>query len=217
MAENRYKILRSKNASTDENCKSIRALARKLEIGPTHISEIERDMREPSFGEILKYHNYFNVSIEYLIGESDETGYKVSGVEPADNPNTKTDKASKRLAKIMSAEKPEDVLIKQAVSFLLETTTGDVVMSDLADILFGTTQLGEEDLTILENKHTHEYHRIHNSDMETLGRRFVNTLMILRDPKYRKMKYNEIKTILMNVEDDEIIKDDYSGKCQYRA
>ncbi len=223
--ENRYKYLRN-NRAKDENCKSIRALARALNIAPTHISEIERGLRDPSFSELLKYHQYFGVSIEYLIGETDTdqpaiVNSKDTKIPESDLAESSTiapdQKVYAEIKKIMDDNSKNGELIKQAVQFLFGTTTGKVVLNDLADVLFGISHGGEEDLCVLRNLDTHELNRIHNADMQTVGKRFVNALLLLRDPKYRKMRYNELKLILSNIESENIIEDDYSDKCYFEA
>lgn len=51
---------------------SIRKFATLIDISHTHISEIERSTRPPSQSELKKYHNFFKVSYEYLLGETKE-------------------------------------------------------------------------------------------------------------------------------------------------
>lgn len=68
----RYEHLRKSNL--DENGKPIgvNSLATKIGIASPRISEIEHGKRDMSLTELKAYHRYFNVSMEYLLGETNE-------------------------------------------------------------------------------------------------------------------------------------------------
>ena len=67
---NIYKKLRK--LKNDQNGKplSMRALEKEIGINHAHISEIETGKRLPSINEIRKYHDYFGVSYDTLLGGS---------------------------------------------------------------------------------------------------------------------------------------------------
>lgn len=46
-------------------------LAKKLSVSPSAIGMYERDLREPNNELTIKIANFFNVSIDYLLGNSD--------------------------------------------------------------------------------------------------------------------------------------------------
>lgn len=50
---------------------SQRQLAKILDIKNSRISDIETGKREATLPELIKYHNHFNVTLEYLIGETE--------------------------------------------------------------------------------------------------------------------------------------------------
>ena len=67
---NRYKQLREGlDDCTQEK------LAKELNITKTQISDLERAKRYPSMNELIQYHNKFNVTLEYLLGLSNNKEY----------------------------------------------------------------------------------------------------------------------------------------------
>lgn len=67
-------IYRNLRLSTlDENKKpmGVNKLAEKLSIASSRISELENGKREMSLTELKVYHSFFNVSFEYLLGETE--------------------------------------------------------------------------------------------------------------------------------------------------
>lgn len=49
-------------------------LAKNIGIGQSTIVGYERGDREPTASNLIKYANYFNVSMDYLVGRTDELG-----------------------------------------------------------------------------------------------------------------------------------------------
>ncbi len=66
MIKNRIKKLRK------ENDLSQRALAKKLNLSPSTIAMYETGDRKPDSDTLQKIANYFNVSVDYLLGNTDE-------------------------------------------------------------------------------------------------------------------------------------------------
>lgn len=65
MLGTRIKLLREKLGLKQED------LAKKLSVSPSAIGMYERNLREPNNELILKIANFFNVSVDYLLGKSD--------------------------------------------------------------------------------------------------------------------------------------------------
>ena len=59
--------------------------AKKIDVAPSTVGAYERDTREPSFEILKRMSNYFNVSIDYLLCNTDEPRM----VEDALNDNSK--------------------------------------------------------------------------------------------------------------------------------
>ena len=53
-------------------------LAKNIGIGQSTIVGYERDDREPTASNLIKYANYFNVSMDYLVGRTDELGAMIT-------------------------------------------------------------------------------------------------------------------------------------------
>lgn len=66
----RYKKLRQKVRDNNGNVISIKELSEKICIAAPRISELENNKREMSLTELKAYHTFFNVSFEYLLGET---------------------------------------------------------------------------------------------------------------------------------------------------
>lgn len=66
-----YKGLRQTLKDENGNTVSIKALAEKMGLAASRISELENNKREMSLTELKAYHKYFKVSFEYLLGETD--------------------------------------------------------------------------------------------------------------------------------------------------
>lgn len=65
MLGTRIKLLREELGLKQEE------LAKKLAVSPSAIGMYERNLREPNNELILKFANFFNVSVDYLLGKSD--------------------------------------------------------------------------------------------------------------------------------------------------
>lgn len=65
MLGNRIKLLREELGLKQEE------LAKKLSVSPSAIGMYERDLREPNNELTLKIADFFNVSLDYLLGKSD--------------------------------------------------------------------------------------------------------------------------------------------------
>ena len=66
--KNRFKKLRKENSLTQKE------LGKKLQLGESTISHYERGDREPSHNILIKIARFFNVSIDYLLGNKKNRG-----------------------------------------------------------------------------------------------------------------------------------------------
>ena len=49
---------------------SVRELSKEINIAPSTISQIENEKREPTVEQVMIYKHFFNVSLDYLVGET---------------------------------------------------------------------------------------------------------------------------------------------------
>ena len=67
-----FKTLRQEDGLTQNQ------LAKNIGIGQSTIVGYERGDREPTASNLIKYANYFNVSMDYLVGRTDELGAMIT-------------------------------------------------------------------------------------------------------------------------------------------
>ena len=67
----RFKLLREeRDYELDKNKKCTQGmLAKELGISNAQISDLERGVKTPSFNELVRYSDYFDVPMEYLLGK----------------------------------------------------------------------------------------------------------------------------------------------------
>ncbi len=201
-----YKALRELGMKEDQNCESIRKLGQALSIGASRISELERGTREASLQEMKKYHSYFGVSYDVLMGDKPYDGSEVKINKTVD------EALMKSIEEIMFSEDVRKKPDKQTVEFLIGTTTGNVLLRKLSDVLFGVNYGDAPDGEILKDKNIGEYHKVFHEDISGIAKRFVASLMVFRDPKYRVLNSNELGLVLHN---SDSMTDNYSKKVQF--
>ncbi|MDE6101488.1 MAG: helix-turn-helix domain-containing protein [Ruminococcus sp.] len=84
----RYKELRRTIKNSSGDTISIKDFSEQIQLATSRISELENGKREMSLTELKAYHNFFHVSFEYLLGETDiksvneniQTACKVTGL-----------------------------------------------------------------------------------------------------------------------------------------
>ena len=59
------------NELRKEKSLTLRQLAKDLDISYSSLNKYEREDQQPSFGTLIKIADYFNVSVDYLLGNSD--------------------------------------------------------------------------------------------------------------------------------------------------
>lgn len=195
---NVYRELRE-NYKIDGKTISLRALSKKLGIGFSHISEIENGIKKPSINVMRKYHDFFGVTMDYLIGED------------ADGIVASSEDVKYAIKTVQNKETSEDILKKQTVEFLFGTNPGKAILYQLSEILFGVEDLNKETGTYVSDERN-ELHRITHESIEDRSKQLVNELIMLRDPKYRKASYNEVRVISENCK-SMALKDEYSKKA----
>lgn len=66
-----YKELRLSTLDENQKPMGVNKLSEKINIASSRISELENGKREMSLTELKAYHSFFNVSFEYLLGETE--------------------------------------------------------------------------------------------------------------------------------------------------
>ncbi len=186
---NKYKELRVNNKTESGDTMSIRALAKEIHISPSHISEIENEVIKPSLNQIMRYHDYFGVSVDYLVG--DDNGIVASNED-----------IRYAMKKVQKAESDEEILLKQTVELLFGTTVGRAILYQMSEILFGVENKDMAAGDYVKNEKTGELHRITHESIKDLTEQLSNELVVLRDPKYRKATYNELQLISEGLKDN---------------
>lgn len=193
-------------SKTDENGKkmTIRELAKEIGVAGSHICELENENKSPSFNEIKRYHDYFNVPYEDLLGE----------IRAFDGIIADKQDVKYSMEIIQKADTSEDILLKQTVEVLFGTEPGKVLLFQLAELLFGVKNEDIEDGAYCKDKEYEELHVITHESIEKKAQQFINKLLLIRDPKYRNLSYNELNLVIDNVKDVDSL-DEYSKKCVF--
>lgn len=110
----------------ENNGYSLRTLAKELKADHAHISAVEHGRLSPSMQMLDKYHRYFNVSYEYLLGETDEPTSTELGKAKFD---TEEIYALKCLAE-------DNKLCYNTLSYLLTDTYGQVFLEELSNCIY---------------------------------------------------------------------------------
>lgn len=98
-------------------------------VGYSHISELEKG-KDPSFNQLKAYHEFFNVSYEFLLGET--TDPYVPGNDAKPKVNTEIDDA----IYILSVDRNKNSREKwKIVNMLLSTEKGQLLLSYLAELV----------------------------------------------------------------------------------
>lgn len=109
----RFRALREELDTIKRDCTQDE-LAKKIHISKPQISELENGKRLPSISELKVYHRYFNVPMEYLLGELDCRDYEY--LEKSTQTGL-SDKTIKRL-KILKESVPN---YNHILNFLIES------------------------------------------------------------------------------------------------
>lgn len=117
---------------------SLRKFGKEINIAYSEISLLERDMCEVSFKTLKKYHDYFNVSYEYILGESQDysstdTG-KASTLERKENYNLRR-----------MQQNDASFYEVQTMKYLLNTPQGNTALTLLSKLLWGKCDCKKRD------------------------------------------------------------------------
>lgn len=159
----RYKELRQTLKDESGNTVSIKALAEKMELAASRISELENNKREMSLTELKAYHKFFNVSFEYLLGETDissanediQTACKVTGLsEKAIHKlmKLKNDVLDYDLCPVISGiiESKSFTALIESIWFMRESSLSKIYTQDIKEFFHEIIENNEFSLDIRE-------------------------------------------------------------------
>lgn len=106
-----------------ENGYTLRSLAREIGIDHTCIHNCEHKKTAPSQPTLEKYHKFFNVSYEYLLGETDEPGSTEIG-------KAKFESEEVYALKCISEKNKSSY---QTLSYLLTNNYGQILLEKLTE------------------------------------------------------------------------------------
>lgn len=133
--ENPFKALReSKNPNEMEDYKA-KDLAKDLGISTSRISDLETGERKPTLSQLKKYHDYFKVPYEYLLGENPSQYYEYMVASKELGLSGKAIKIIKELTKNKTYARLLNILIEKHISNLLvEISNGTTYMDIINEI-----------------------------------------------------------------------------------
>ncbi len=199
---NVYKRLRLSCKDSNGKPMSLRAFSKEVGILPSHLSEIENGIKKPSFNEIKKYHDYFAVSMELLLED---------GEDPEGIVANKEDVRFSMYA-LKKADTSAEILMKQTVELLFGTSTGQAILYQLSELLFGIENQDLKEGEYVKGEAFDELYKITHENIEDIAQQLVNELVLLRDPKFRKASVNELKMVVNNCCYE--VEDKYSHKIK---
>lgn len=141
---------------------SQRKLAPVLDIAATHISEIESG-RMPSINELKKYHDFFRVSYEYLLGETEDL---VSTDIFRKKPRTET-KLQNTLRWLNETTEKDEIKIRETVNMLLATDRGLLLLFYLTNAL-EFEENTEELLRCIKNINDSKYEKMSYAELRII-------------------------------------------------
>lgn len=109
-------------------------------IAFSHISELESGSRIPSSAQLKVYHDFFNVSYEYLLGEDDIENYDMF---------KKHIEVVNTVDYIWKSTDELEIKIRELVRELLTTDRGYALLSYLSDFLYKDVYSSEDIANIL--------------------------------------------------------------------
>ncbi len=174
---------------------SLRKFGQEIGVTYSEISLLERDMCDISFKTIKKYHDYFNVSYEYILGESQDysstdTG-KASTLERKENYNLRC-----------MQQNDANFYEIQTIRYLLNTPQGNTALSLLSKLLWGKCDCKERNTEAFNKQISTESFIAHSDNMYTMEdfKKDIEILLSLTDCNESK---EHIKVILNNKKTEE--------------
>lgn len=99
-------------------------------VGHSHISELEKGKISPSYKQLKAYHNFFHVSYEFLLGETEDVNSLYTGEAPI--LDSEVDKAIYQLS---MSNKKIDRNKWHTINMMLTTEKGKLLLFYLAELL----------------------------------------------------------------------------------
>lgn len=158
---NRFKVLRLGLSNKGETV-SQRALSKMIGITTSHISELEKG-RAPSFNELRIYHEYFRVSYEYLLGETDEM---VCADIYREKPLVET-RVYNTLRWLFETDKYDEIELRKTVELLLGEEKGLLLLYYLSNSLHHKVN-NKELLYTIEHILSGKYDKFTYSDLRLM-------------------------------------------------
>ena len=147
---NRYEELRRQYKDNGQPI-SQRKLAKLIGIASPHISEIENG-RMPSLAELRAYHNFFRVSYEYLLEETDDRVSADVFIEAPLN-ETKIENTLRWMLKDTCT--PDQQIIKDMATLLLTEDFGTLLLFYLGKSIFDNDSVDRLKKIITDYKEGH--------------------------------------------------------------
>lgn len=179
-------------------CLSIRQLSSKIKINYGRISELELSKREPIGSELNKYHKYFNVSIEYLLGETCIRDIPFSTPKSV---LSNSDNLLDTIKWLAGTSRPEEKLLSQLSHMLFETNEGLLLIYYLSEYLFNLNLESFPNI-FQEGLAEDEYKMVYMLKSEYVENEdFYNLINALQTVKYYNIddyNFRELRNILEN-------------------
>lgn len=127
---NPFRYLRSKvlNNGVPASIRKLDALMGGI-VGYSHISELEKG-KDPSLNQLKAYHDFFHVSYEFLLGETDIP--EIPGTEIKPKVRTDIDDAIYNLSSDINKNSREKWKV---LNMLIATDKGSLILSYLAELI----------------------------------------------------------------------------------
>jgi len=180
---NPFLLLRSK--LKDEN--GLPVSTRKMEklfngaIKAQHISALEIGREKPSIKQLKVYHDYFNVSYEYLLGETTDT------TNPVSKECFKSD-MEKSIDYLATKKEKDEKMMYQFADMLFTSDKGLALLFYLSEYFYG--KQGEKEEYVIEDGLIYKTKEFYNNAIELDRLKIrLNNIKLQSD----ELTYNEIR------------------------
>lgn len=149
-----------------------------------HICELESGKRQPTLKDLKAYHDYFHVSFEYLLGETD------TWREEEKESHLKSDHV---FYKLSLSEDPYDRMIYQVLDDMLCTHSGLFLLESLAQYLYAYEPQKEQQYKGVINKS--KKIACSADELKRIENRLLNIIEYIKKHKTENMLYNELQML----------------------
>ena len=170
--DNVFKTLRMKKNPNEMEDYKVKDLAAVLGISAPKISELEHG-RNASLSELRKYHDYFHVPYEYLLGESESPYYEYMVASKEIGLSGETIKTIQKLTQNETFARLLNIIIEKYMSALLVEISNGTTYMDLLNKCY----IGDKDKAMEFNE---SLERANNEAMDALQKVTDSTGQILR-------------------------------------